>query len=132
MLGLDVSRKDGGRGMDGTEQMITSCVQITGAWAGAVTLKCSLELARATAAAMFAAEPEDLGEDEVQDAYGELANMTGGNIKNLVEGTCHLSLPAVAQGVSYRLSIPGSVVRNQLDFTSDGQPLRVTVLERVE
>jgi len=110
----------------------TSCVQVTGPWSGAITLDCSAELARRSAAAMFQTAPDDLTTAEINDAVGELANMTGGNVKNLVPGLSQLSLPAVAQGVDFHLAVPGAVVVNQVDFLCDGEPLRITVLEREE
>jgi len=116
----------------GEADLVTGCVQVTGAWSGAVTLDLAADLARLAAAAMFSADPGDLSPGDVDDAVGELANMTGGNVKNLVRGTAQLSLPAVAQGNGFRMTIPGAVVRNQLDFVCAGRALRVTVLERRE
>ncbi len=130
MLGLECAPFGDAR--PGGLETVVGCVQVTGAWHGAVTLDCSAQLARAAAAAMFEAAPDELTSAEVHDAVGELANMTGGNVKNLVPGACQLSLPAVAQGTDFRMSIPGSVVRNQVDFLCAAQPLRVTVLERQE
>ncbi len=131
MLGLDCAPVDRApEPLRGT--VVASCVQVTGAWSGAVTLDVSADLARSAAAAMFQADPGDLSVEEIHDAVGELANMTGGNVKNLVTGTAQLSLPAVAQGIDFHMRIPGAVVRNQLDFVCAGEPLRVTVLERRE
>lgn len=127
MLGLSVERHVG-PGPQG--QVLTGVVQITGAWSGAVTINCTAGFARTAAAAMFGLQPQDLADEDVHDALGELANMTGGNVKNLVDGSCQLSLPTVTEGRQYRVTILGSVPRGEVTFACDGEPLQITVLER--
>jgi CheY-specific phosphatase CheX len=113
----------------GPESIVTSCVQIDGAWQGAVVLQCPLTLARTLTAAMFQADaaPEL---DEVHDALGELANMLGGNVKALLPGPSRISLPAVAVGSDYHMSVVGTNAVTSLAFTCDGHPLRVTLLQQ--
>jgi hypothetical protein len=66
---------------------------------------------------------------DMQDAFGEVANITGGNLKGIlsVDGA-HLSLPTVVQGRDYTVSIPGSQEIARGVFTCEGRPLVVTVL----
>ena len=45
---------------------------------------------------MFGVDPESISVEQVEDALGELANMTGGNFKSLVPGPSVLSLPRVS------------------------------------
>ncbi|HEY4410234.1 MAG TPA: chemotaxis protein CheX [Acidimicrobiia bacterium] len=108
----------------------TGCVQITGAWEGAVTVHCSEELARQLTAAMFMVDPADTTTEEVGDALGELANMVGGNVKALMPEPCRISLPAVADGMDYRLSVPGARPLTAVTWTCLGEPLMVRLLER--
>jgi chemotaxis protein CheX len=108
----------------------TGCVQITGAWEGAVTVHCSGELAKFLTAAMFMIEPEATTPEEVADALGELANMVGGNVKALLPEPCRISLPAVADGMDYRLSVPGARPLTAVTWTCRGEPLMVRLLER--
>jgi chemotaxis protein CheX len=108
----------------------TGCVQITGAWEGAVTVHCSAELAKVLTAAMFVVDPDDTTQDEVTDALGELANMVGGNVKALLPEPCRISLPAVADGMDYRLSVPGARPVTAVTWTCGGEPLMVRLLER--
>lgn len=108
----------------------TGCVQITGAWEGAVTVHCSEELAKVLTAAMFLVDREDTTPEEVADALGELANMVGGNVKALLPEPCRISLPAVADGMDYRLSVPGARPVTAVTWTCDGEPLMVRLLER--
>ena len=109
---------------------ISGCVHITGAWDGAVTLHCSEKLAKLVTGAMFEMEPDEAGEDDVRDALGELANMVGGNVKALLPEPCRISLPAVADGADYRLSIPGAYPLTAVTWTCGGEPLLVRILER--
>jgi chemotaxis protein CheX len=125
-----VPRQPGQPGPAGGSRTFTGCVQITGAWDGAVTVHCSEALARALTAAMFMVDPGDTTAEEVTDALGELANMVGGNVKALLPEPCRISLPAVADGMDYRLSVPGARPVSAVTWTCNGEPLMVRLLER--
>lgn len=105
------------------ERTLTGCVHITGGpWEGTVSLECPTALASAAAAAMFGMEPEELSREEIDDALGELANMTGGGVKALVPGPSTLSLPTVVEGLSYTVTVPGSdLVREVVLACQDAQ-----------
>src|SRR4051794_26191707 len=75
------------------EPRFIGTVHITGSWCGSVAIELPEPFARIVAGAMFGNAPTDVADDEVVDVVGELANMTGGNVKALVEGDCSLSLP---------------------------------------
>jgi chemotaxis protein CheX len=99
-------------------------VRISGAWQGTVSVTCGRELATRIATAMLGREPQ--GQAEVADAIGEIANMTGGNVKALLPGPSVLSLPEVADATA--AAVPGRPV-SRLAFTIDSSPLVVTVVE---
>ena len=99
---------------------------------GAVAVHCAVDLARQVAALMFNMSPENTSIEEVQDALGELVNMTGGNLKALLAEPCYLSLPAVVEGHNYTLRIPGSALVSQVAFECQGHPFLVTLLEKEE
>jgi CheY-specific phosphatase CheX len=126
---FELPLEDGDTAPLGPESTVTSCIQIDGAWHGAVVLQCPLTLARTLTAAMFQADaaPEL---DEIFDALGELANMLGGNVKALLPGPSRISLPAVAVGSDYQLSVVGTSAVTSLAFSCDGHPLRVTLLQQ--
>ncbi|HYH48768.1 MAG TPA: chemotaxis protein CheX [Acidimicrobiia bacterium] len=117
-------------GSGAAARTFTGCVQITGAWEGAVTVHCSEELAKVLTAAMFMVDAQDTTPEEVTDALGELANMVGGNVKALLPEPCRISLPAVADGMDYRLSVPGARPVTAVTWTCNGEPLMVRLLER--
>jgi chemotaxis protein CheX len=124
-IALDESGSIGNR-----PRAIASCIQITGAWNGAVLLDCTIEAAQSAAKVMFGVEPADLSAADTQDAIAELSNMIGGNIKALVSGKCFLSLPAVVEGGDYRARVPGARMVNRVSFTALGQTIMITVLEK--
>jgi chemotaxis protein CheX len=113
-----------------SEAVLAACIQITGAWNGAVTLHCSPELARQAAAAMFELEGDSVAREDMKDSLGELVNMVGGGVKSLLPATCVLSLPTVVEGVDFTISIPGASLVQQAAFESQGEPVFVTLLER--
>jgi chemotaxis protein CheX len=126
---FDLSLELGHSGGIGPEPSVTSCVQIDGAWHGALVMTCPMPLARTLTAQMFQAESTpDL--DEVRDALGELANMLGGNVKALLPAPSQISLPAVAIGSDYQLSVVGTSQVARVSFSCDGQSLVITLLQR--
>jgi chemotaxis protein CheX len=111
---------------------MSACVQITGAWRGAVTLSCDEKMAAEAAVVMF-----DLGSApalklDMQDALGELVNMIGGNVKALLPETCHLSLPSVVEGSDYTMRVPGSRVVTRVPLRCGEYPLSISLLESEE
>jgi chemotaxis protein CheX len=74
---------------------VTASVSVTGAWRGHVLVSCSEQAAKNVAAALLGIEFDDVAEEDVADALGELANIIGGNVKSLLPEPCALSLPHV-------------------------------------
>jgi len=117
--GLVVQDSDGA-----TDDKVTGCVHLSGAYIGAIMLQCSPPAARDAAAALFSVSPDDVTQAEVVDAMGEIANMVGGNVKSMLPGPSMLSLPSVIQG---RLSLPGSQVVREVTLAWRTQPLTVSL-----
>lgn len=115
----------------GQEQMsdpvVTGCVHIDGAWHGAVMLQCGGALAGLLAGELFrSAAPTP---DDVRDTIGELTNMLAGNIKALLPEPSRISLPAVAFGADYALTVRGTGAVATVPFECGGSPLVVTLLQ---
>jgi chemotaxis protein CheX len=111
------------------EPTVTGFVSIDGAWNGAVTLRCPMPLATTLTRAMFQNADAPSFAD-ISDALGELTNMIAGNVKALLPSPCNLSLPAVALGSDYALSVLGTTALACVPFACNGQPLMVTLLQR--
>jgi chemotaxis protein CheX len=76
---------------------LTAEVALTGDWNGIVRLSCDPGTAQQIARAMFAARADQLPEEDVHDAFGEVVNVIGGNVKGSLEGSTSLGLPVVAR-----------------------------------
>ena len=112
------------------ERSMVGCIQITGDWEGAVTLFCPDALVKKAAASMFGMSEDEVGDEEMQDTLGELTNMTAGNINTLLPQGCRISLPSVAEGIDYKITIPGGRVVCQQAFRCEGAPMLASILER--
>ena len=109
-----------------------ACIQITGAWNGAVVLDCPAKVARHAAAVMFQTQPPQVSMADIQDAIAELANIIGGHIKSLLPKPCQLSLPTVIEGGDYSTRIPGSRLVSRVGFICDGDLASISILEKSE
>jgi chemotaxis protein CheX len=106
---------------------VTGCVTIDGAWYGAVMLSCERALAGSLTAELFhSGEPAT--EEEVRDTVGELTNMLAGNIKALLPGPVRISLPAVAMGGDYDLTVVGTTESVVVRFSCGDGTLKVSLL----
>ena len=119
--------------LDKSSGYVVAAVQIVGAWQGALRLDMELKLAQATTANLLMVEQAEVSRDDLKDAAGELANMTGGSFKTLLEAEfsnpCNLSLPSVAVGSDYELFIPRATLVSEELFTSEFGRLAVTIIE---
>lgn len=104
----------------------------TGPWQGCVLLACPTELARNAASAMFDLPAEQLTDDEVADALGELTNMIAGNIKSLLPGPSRLSMPAVMVSASSTVRMPHAVLVNTVSLACEGLPLTVSIWQDLD
>jgi len=128
-LGFEIHPVDAESRDEWTLPAVEAQVHIAGTWQGVVVLHTSKALAARVAQRMFDLGTEPPTPEDMQDAFGELANIAGGNIKGLIsEGDAHLSLPAVVQGFDYSVRVPGSRQVARVEFICDGEPLVVTVL----
>lgn len=130
VLGVTLRRQE--RIPDPPARLLAGCVHVTGAWEGAVLIECSDRTASSAAGVMFGADPGTLAPADVQDALGELANMTGGNVKALLPGPSTLSLPTVVAGTEYTTRIPGSTLMSAVAFDWDGDPLVVRLMRKTQ
>ena len=130
LFSLPLATADAGAEPTEGTRGLTGCVQIDGAWDGAVLLECPTALARQLAAELFRPDGETTAE-EVRDTIGELTNMLAGNIKALLPEPSRISLPAVAEGDDYDLRVMGTQAVARVAFTCADETFVVTVLERL-
>ena len=107
---------------------LTSFVQLTGEWNGAVMFECTRRQACLFAGRILAMDPPESVDDDVRDMLGELANMIGGNMKCTMASGVRLSMPTVMDGSDYDLHVCRSQVRDRLEFECEDGHFWVTVL----
>lgn len=130
VLDLELKVADDNQLLRTSDGLMTSCVQITGEWEGAVAVYCTSSLARKAAAIVFDKPNEAINFEEMQDILGEIANITGGNIKSSLPGSAALSLPSVVEGRDYRFGILGSELVAEVKFSCLDEPLQIALLRR--
>lgn len=128
MLDADLEPLEG-RAISPEDPRLLGCVQIVGAWTGAVVLECSPGFATQAACRLLELAPEQVADADLRDAVAELANIVGGNLKSLLPGPSYLSLPAVACGQDFTFQAFRTGVACHAAAQIFGQPLAVTVLE---
>jgi chemotaxis protein CheX len=103
---------------------LSSWVDVVGPWTGSVVLTTGRQTAADLCRALLGDHaPELLNHEDVADAFGELANVVGGNVKAALPGPSALGLPEVGTGPDVRN--PEDLIR--LDVLWRGQPLSISV-----
>ena len=103
---------------------LSAWVDVVGPWTGSVVLTTGRTTAgELTRALLGPAAPEVLEHLDVVDAFGEIANVVGGNVKAALPGPSALSLPEVGQAPAVRN--PADVVR--IDVLWRGEPVAISV-----
>lgn len=132
-LGLPISlREHEESGLPADEPITIGSVQVTGNWPCTVAIAAPRHLAAECAARFFDRPADELGDADIMDAWGELTNQVGGNLKALIAPPTHLSMPDVMQGATFTYRVPRTRVLNELTFACLGSRVRVTVLRPEE
>ena len=104
--------------------VLSAWVDVVGPWTGSVVLSTGQQTAADLTRALLAeAAPELLDHEDVADAFGEIANVVGGNVKAALPGPSALGLPEVGEAPAVRN--PDDVVR--IDVLWRGQPVAISV-----
>ena len=111
--------------IDAMKTDMHASVSITGTWHGHVVVACNESAAKNTSAAFLAMEVEEVGEADMMDVLGELANIVGGNVKSMLPPGCFVSLPTVVTGEAPHY--PSAEPVCQLAGTWMGDPFVITM-----
>ena len=105
---------------DLSDAMLLGTITFTGELEGALTICCGLPCAQTIAANMLCIDsPDELTDDDVIDAMGEIANMVMGSIKTRIQDHVNvtISIPSVVQGRELRSRQSEGTVRTVLNVT---------------
>lgn len=119
-------------GIDGPA--ILGSITFRGSIEGMLTVCCGQECARQIAINMLGMEPgEDLSDDEVQDAMGEVANMVMGSLKARIldeVGDLQVSIPTVVRGAAMESSLSEGAIEIAQTVSIDDSIANLTLLYR--
>jgi chemotaxis protein CheX len=110
---------------------VHSLVSITGSWHGHVVYASSTAAARKAAAAFLAIEVDEVGQEDVADVLGELANIVGGNVKAMLPPGCFLSLPTVIMASDTASHYPATERISGLYGAWSGEPVSISLWQSV-
>ncbi len=108
---------------------VTGCIQISGQWQGAVVIQSSEDLARVFAGRLFQENGDNLTEADLRDAFAEMTNMIGGNIKGQVPCPSFLSIPSVTTGQDFDFHLSSATTIRDLAIECHGETLRIMMFE---
>jgi hypothetical protein len=128
VLGLNLDEL-GGEGDRSSEGMLASYVKISGAWKGAVRLECPESVSRHACAMLFEVDADALPRQELQDAADELARIVGKNLQQLIAPAGKTSSPRPIEVGEEPTSLAGMRGVLDLDFSCEGRPVRISVME---
>jgi chemotaxis protein CheX len=104
--------------------IVSSWVDVVGPWTGSVVLTTGRRTAEELTRALLRESAPDVLEDEdVVDAFGEIANVVGGSVKAALPGQSGLSLPSVGTAPAVRNA--ADVCR--IDVLWRGEPIVISV-----
>ncbi|HEV2676253.1 MAG TPA: chemotaxis protein CheX [Aliidongia sp.] len=126
-LGVELIPRFDAPAVPSPESSVSGCVTLKGSWYGGIVVTLPVSLGASitrTALALDDPQPED-----VCDVVGELANMMAGRLKHQLPPDTQISLPMVATGDHFHLSIPGARVAMELDFAIEDTPLKIRIIK---
>ena len=126
-LGVELVPRFGEPAELSPETAVSGCVTIKGSWYGGITV--TLPVSLGISVTRTALQLDDPQADDVSDVVGELANMMAGRLKHQLPPDTQISLPMVATGDHFHLTIPGARVAMELDFSIDDIPLRIRLIK---
>ncbi len=113
---------------------VTGMVGLAGTYSGILSIHCPLEFALRITSNMLGMDVDEVGED-VNDALGEIANMLGGYVKQILSKgglDINLSIPTVIAGEDYTVNSMSDSDCVIIPFTNDGERFLVGLKLRKE
>ena len=113
---------------------VVGTVGFIGAINGLIYLYLDVEFAQQCAGNLLGMTPQEIaeaGDETVNDAIGELTNMTVGTFKNQLSDRgfpCRLTIPSILRGSRFRIEPISSATRRIYRFDIGGRPLTADLL----
>jgi len=113
---------------------ITGMVGLAGLYSGILSIHCPQQLALTITSNMLGMDVDEVGED-VSDALGEIANMLGGHVKQVLSKgglDLNLSIPTVISGESYTINCMSDKDCVIIPFSTAGENFLIGLTLRKE
>lgn len=113
---------------------VTGMVGLAGTYTGILSIHCPRAFALRITSNMLGMEVDEVGED-VNDALGEIANMLGGYVKQILSKgglDINLSIPTVISGEEYTVNSMSDSNCVIIPFTNEGERFLVGLKLRKE
>ncbi|MEZ6092874.1 MAG: chemotaxis protein CheX [Pirellulaceae bacterium] len=102
---------------------MTAAIRISGDWNALLEVSTTDTAARIVTEVMCGLTQEEMTEEDIKDALGEIANMIGGNVKGSLPGESKLSLPCVGNHDQFPINESSNDIL--IDMALDDHPFRV-------
>jgi chemotaxis protein CheX len=107
--------------------LVTSAnVCLSGTWTGVLMVECDPAVALKLSCALLGLDDGAASEGDIADTLGEIANVIGGNLKNVLPTPTVMSLPVVARSMSPS-RVKDAVEVCSVAFSWDDSSIRVIV-----
>lgn len=113
---------------------VTGMVGLAGTYTGILSIHCPQSLALRITSNMLGMDVDEIGED-VNDALGEIANMLGGSVKQVLSKgglDINLSIPTVISGEEYTVNAMSDTDCIIIPFLTEGEQFLVGLKLRKE
>ena len=128
-LGLRVSPRDETT-LQVDERTWSSCINISGAWQGALMLECPESIVRHAAAMLFASDDEETTTEDIEDAFKELSVIIGKQMRQVLPESTKLSRPSIIHDPDRKAILESLRGLTDLRLSCEGRPVRIALLER--
>ena len=128
-LGLHVGpRQESNHETD--ERTWSSCINISGAWQGALVLECPESIVRHAAAMLFADDGEEITTEDIEDALKELSVMIGKRMRQVLPEATKLSRPSIVNEPDRKEILESLSELTDLQLSCEGRPVRISLLKK--
>jgi hypothetical protein len=128
-LGLRIdSDPESSNGKD--ERTWSSCINISGAWHGALMLECPESIVRHAAAMLFSSDGEEASAEDIEDALKELAVIVGKQMRQILPESTKLSRPSIVSEPDRSEILKSLTELTDLHMSCEGRPVRIALLEK--
>ena len=128
-LGLRVIPRDETT-QEGDERTWSSCINISGAWQGALMLECPESIVRHAAAMLFASDGDEITTEDIEDALKELSVIIGKQMRQVLPEATKLSRPSIVKEADRTEVLRSLRELTDLHLSCEGRPVRISLLEK--